>query len=80
MPLDGEQLITINRSDQRGNSFSTNKHLERMPTVGHLHQEPIAEFEILSRQTHRAKNEMTADEYLNHCKAVVSFSDIAISN
>jgi hypothetical protein len=35
-----------------------------MPTVGHVHQKPIAEFEILSRQTHKAKNEMTSDEYL----------------
>ena len=80
MPLDGEQLIIIKRSDQRGNSLSTKKHLQRMPTVGHLHQQPIAEFEILSRQTHRAKSEMTADEYLKHCRAVTSFSDTAISD
>jgi hypothetical protein len=50
-----------------------------MPTVGHLHQEAIAEFEILSRQTFTAKNEMTADEYLNHCKTVVSYSEMTIS-
>ena len=79
-PLDGEQLITINRSDQRGSNWSTKKHLQRMPTVGHLHQQPIAEFEILSRQTHQAKSEMTAEEYLNHCRAVVSFSDTTIRN
>lgn len=80
MPLDGEQLTTIKRSDHHGKSLSTKKHLQRMPTVGHLHQHPIAEFEILSRQTHRAKSEMTTDEYLNHCRAVVSFSDTTISN
>ena len=75
MPLEGEQLKPISGSDRLGIDFTCKKHLRRMPTVGHLHQEPIAEFEILSCQTHTAKNEMTADEYFNHCKAVVSLSE-----
>ena len=74
MPLEGEQLKPISGSDLLDINFTCKKHLRRMPTVGHLHQEPIAEFEILSCQTHTAKNEMTADEYLNHCKAVVSLA------
>ena len=64
MPLEGEQLKPISGSDRLDINFTCKKHLRRMPTVGHLHQEPIAEFEILSCQTHTAKNEMTADEYL----------------
>ena len=79
MPLKGAQLKPMNRSDRLGINFSCKGQLRRMPTVGHLHQEPIAEFEILSCQTHTAKNEMTADEYLNHCQAVVSLSETTTS-
>ena len=79
MSLAGEQLKPISGSDRLDINFTCKKHLRRMPTVGHLHQEPIAEFEILSRQTHTAKNEMTADEYLDHCKAVVSLSEMTTS-
>ena len=49
--------------------------LRRIPMVAHRNQEPIAEYEILSRQTYLAKSDMTADEYLNHCKAVVAFRE-----
>ena len=79
MALEGEQLKPKRGSDRLGINFTCKKHLRRMPTVGHLHQEPIAEFEILSRQTYTAKNEMTADEYLNYRKAVVSLSEMTIS-
>ena len=79
MPLEGEQLKPKKGSDRLGINFTCKKHLRRMPTVGHLHQEPIAEFEILSCQAYIAKNEMTADEYLNHCKAVVSLSETTTS-
>ena len=79
MPLEGEQLKPMNGNDRINNDFTCKKHLVRIPTVGHLHQGPIAEFEILSRQTYIAKNEMTADEYLNHCKAVVSMSETVTS-
>ena len=79
IPLDGEQLMPINRGDRLNSSLTSQKCLKRMPTVGHVHQKPIAEFEILSRQTYTAKNEMTADEYLNHCKAVVSLSETSTS-
>jgi hypothetical protein len=80
MPLDSEQLMSINRGDQLNNSLNHQKCLKRMPTVGHIHQKPVAEFEILSRQTYTAKNEMTAHEYLSHCKSVVSFRQIAASD
>ena len=73
MPLEGEQLKPISGSDRLGINITSKKHLRRIPTVGHLHQEPIAEFEILSRETCTAKNEMTADEYHNHYKANMSF-------
>ena len=79
MPLAGEQLKPISGSDRLGINITSKKHLRRMPTVEHLHQEPIAEFVILSCQTHTAKNEMTTDEYLNHCKAVVSLSETTTS-
>ena len=55
MPLEGEQLKPKKGSDRLGINFNCKKHLRRMPTVGHLHQEPITEFEILSRQTYTAK-------------------------
>jgi hypothetical protein len=80
IPLDGEQLMPINRGDRLNSSLTSQKCLKRMPTVGHVHQKPIAEFEILSRQTHKAKNEMTSDEYLSHCRAVVSFRQITASD
>ena len=80
MPLEGEQLKPKKGSDRLGINFNCKKHLRRIPTVGHLHQEPITEFEILSRQTHQAKSEITAEEYLNHCRAVASFSDTTIRN
>ena len=80
IPLDGEQLMPINRGDRLNSSLTRQKCLKRMPTVGHVHQKPIAEFEILSRQTHKAKNEMTSDEYLSHCRAVVSFRQIIASD
>ena len=74
MPLEGAQIMPRNRSDQRlGINFTFKKNLRIMPTVGHLHKKPIAEFEILSRETCTAKNEMTADEYHNHYKANMSF-------
>jgi hypothetical protein len=50
MALAGEQLKPISGSDRLGINFTSKKHLRRIPTVKHLHQEPIAEFEILSRQ------------------------------
>ena len=79
MSLAGEQLKPISESDRLDIKFTCKKHLRRMPTVAHIHQEPIAEFEILSCQTNTAKNEITADEYLNHCKAVVSLSETTTS-
>jgi hypothetical protein len=78
--LDGEQLMPINGGDRLNSSLTHQKCLKRISTVGHLHQKLIAKFEILSRQTHTAKNEMTSDEYLSHCIAVVSFRQIAACN
>ena len=77
--LEEEQLKPKNWSDQLGINFNCKKHLRSMPTMGHLHQELIAEFEILSCQTYTTKDEMIADEYLNHCKAVVSLSEMTTS-
>ena len=43
----------------------------RCPAVGHRQSSPVADFEILSRQTKQAKGQLSAEDYLAHCRAVV---------
>ena len=47
----------------------------RCPVVGHRRLELIADFEIVSKQTQQAKGSMTAEDYINHCKAVVLYAE-----
>ena len=61
LPLRGELLLPSVQSDQ----------FHRCPAVGHRQSSPVADFEILSRQTKQAKGQLSAEDYLAHCRAVV---------
>lgn len=64
-PYDGMAM------DANGLVQSSPDNQARCPAVAHRGEEPIADFEILSRQTRQAKGSMTGEDYLAHCRAVV---------
>ncbi|WP_392349471.1 hypothetical protein [Parasynechococcus sp.] len=64
-PYDGMAM------DANGLVQSSPANQARCPAVAHRGEEPIADFEILSRQTRQAKGSMTGEDYLAHCRAVV---------
>ena len=76
-PYDGQPMNgflldphnTTNSSKDAQQMAST----RRCPMVKHARGELICDFEIMSRQTGEAKGEMTAEEYVEHCRAVVRF-------
>ena len=61
LPLRGGLLLPSAQSDQH----------QRCPAVGHRQPSPVADFEILSHQTKQAKGQLSAEDYLAHCRAVV---------
>ena len=77
-PLDGGLLATDDNAAAKTDRISEEKRYSRVPTVDHLDGEPVAQFEIVSRQTSVVKNEMTPDEYIAHCRAVVAHADKTI--
>ena len=46
---------------------------KRCPMVKHASRALTCDFEIMSRQSGVAKGEMSTEEYLEHCRAVVHF-------
>ena len=46
----------------------------RLPTVDHRNAEPVCDFQIVIWQTSAAKGDMSREEYLAHCIAVVNSS------
>ena len=74
-PMNGPLLDANNQSLSSNSSTRANQlaSIKRCPTVKHARGALICDFEIMSRQTADAKGEMTAEEYLEHCRAVVQF-------
>ena len=73
MPMDGGLLGTDSNEASKAGRTAYKKQFSRLPTVDHVNGEPVCEFEIVSWQTNDAKGDMTPQEYIAHCKAVVSF-------
>ncbi len=77
LPLEGPLLKTNPSAGARpGNSAEIN-HDSRCPTVCPAKNNTIANFEILSIQTQQSKGTMKAEEFINHCRAVVAHADKA---
>ena len=70
-PMNGPLLDANNQSlSSKADQLAS---IKRCPTVKHARGALICDFEIMSRQTADAKGEMTAEEYLEHCRAVVQY-------
>ena len=76
-PYDGQamdsQLLGVydnTLSKERGASYR--REFYRLPTVDHRNAEPVCDFQIVSWQTNDAKGDMSPEEYLAHCIAVVN--------
>ena len=72
-PMNGPLLDADNPSFSSSTKADQLASIKRCPTVQHARGALICDFEIMSRQTADAKGEMTAEEYLEHCRAVVQF-------
>ena len=72
MPLEGELLdIDDNAANQVGGA-AYKRQFSRLPTVNHIITEPVPELEIVSLQTSDAKGDMTPEEFIRYCQAVVA--------
>ena len=77
-PYDGQamdsQLLGLYdnaQSQERGAAYR--RKFYRLPTVDHRNAEPVCDFQIISWQTNDAKSDMSPEEYLAHCTAVVVY-------
>ena len=71
--MDGSLIGLYDNDASKKGGTAYKKKFSRLPTVDHVNGEPVCEFEIVSWQTNDAKGDMTPEEYLKHCKAVVDF-------
>ena len=55
---------------------NSKKEFFRMPTIKYQSIEQTFDFEIMSMQSNEAKGEMSHEEYLNHCRAVVNYCNV----
>ena len=72
MPMDPSLIGTYDNDSSKLKRAGYKKQFSRLPTVDHINGEPVAEFMVISWQTNDAKGDMTPDEYINHCRAVVA--------
>mgnify|MGYP000885937038 CR=1 FL=1 len=72
MPLDGELLATYDNAARQVGGVAYKREFSRLPTVLHINADPVAEFEIVSWQTNDAKGDMTPEEFIGYCHAVVA--------
>ena len=75
MPLDGRLLNSDGNGELNVGRVEVTKRFRRLPTVAHRHRAPVAEFELVSWQTNAAKGDLTLEEYVAHCRAVVAHAD-----
>ena len=74
MPLESQLLEIEDRAIQRITEIACKRQFRRMPTVAHITAEPVAQFEIVSRQTYDAKEGYGSEEFIDYCRAVVANS------
>ena len=72
MPLDCALLGTDDIAASQVGGATDKREFSRLPTVVHINAGPVAEFEIVSRQTNDAKGDMTPEEFIGYCQAVVA--------
>ena len=76
-PYDGQPMDESPRK-QYDNDTSTKgrtdykRWLYRLPTINQINGDHIAELEIVSWQTNDAKGDMTPEEFIGYCHAVVA--------
>ena len=71
-PMEGS-LLGPNKSTSNNIGAQKQTSDQRRPTVKHTRGALICDFEIMSLQTAKSKGTMTAEDYLEHCRAVVRF-------
>ena len=76
-PYDGQtmdsELLSVDahaQSKERGAAYR--REFDRLPTVNHRNAEPVCDFQIVSWQTNDAKGDMSPEDYVAHCLAVVN--------
>jgi len=72
MPLDCALLGTDDIAASQVGGATDKREFSRLPTVVHINAGPVAEFEIVSRQTNDAKGDMMPEEFIGYCQAVVA--------
>ena len=75
MPLRGELLEDWLRGGMKLLGAERDGQWDRLPMVGQIHAAPGLQFEIVSWQTWMAKGDRTAEQYIAHCRAVVTWAD-----
>ena len=74
-PLQGEHLVEILPGANRTSGADLHRRWDALPTVAQVQSDAGIEVEIVSRRTWAAKGDRTAEEYLEHCRAVVAWVD-----
>ena len=73
--LDPELLGTYSngRSKERGAAYR--REMTMLPTVDHVKNKPVDDFEVVSRQTNDARGEMPPEKFIAYCLLVVQITD-----
>lgn len=69
--MDSELLGVYDNARSKELCTAYRREFYRLPTVGHRNAEPVCDFQIVSWQTNDAKGDMSSEDYLAHCLAVV---------
>ena len=72
LPMDPALIGQYDNATSKRGRTAYKKWFSRLPTVDHVNAEPVAEFMVLSWQTNDAKGDMSPEEYIAHCRAVVA--------
>ena len=72
LPMDPSLIGAYDNESSKLERAGYKKRFSRLPTIDHINGEPVAEFMVLSWQTNDAKGDMSPEEYINHCRAVVA--------
>ena len=76
-PYDGQEMKSellgaYNNAQRKELGAAYRREFYRLPTVDHRNAEAVCDFQIVSWQTNDAKGDMSPEEYVAHCLAVVN--------
>ncbi len=70
--MDSELLGVYDHAQSKERGAAYRREFDRLPTVDHRNAEPVCDFQIVSWQTNDAKGDLSPEDYVAHCLAVVN--------